>query len=1011
MQRSTSLNDEALDEVNDVPERQTQSEVIYLQRQSSEKDENEAVEVPVEEKPHIESEVIEIRENDPALITESKKRSNSIRMLSLRNRFLNIVQQEEEWIEKDKAILSARRPCEKEEISLDPDEQFLIETKIPCASEKMDYRPILQLENKVNDKNFPSYLDEFELEIPQAEVVVGTVPIEEIQRREKEVELTRIRQAKREAEEYRIRELQVARREREARDRLQVEGVKAKEKLVERELHSMTVLQMKEIQLGHIFRKAEDHMRNVISQQQAHISETYGELIPGQHVGSRRYRLEWMKIPQPVEIEVHTLRAIKDKVPKGNLCILVTLYDRLGGHPLSWTVLGDRGAGEHRPGVTKPFHHKGYFYNTDLDVKQKIYAVCPSQVDIRPANVFVFEIYLLGNRKSPIDQVVGWGVLPVCNPSFKVVQGRFRIPLLRGEMDTTIDKYSDIEDLYKDDLSCWLCNLYLEIRHLPKEKLDKDGQLKREYDVEIDCNNQLLRLESTDRKLLQRREYCQSDQPEVKRTSKPRNRVTPLDKFQGQVEWGEQAERIKSTSALIQRKPQTVHEDRQIDSDDESKSKVKRWFPRRLRRKDTSEPQEPLLLSQDFDQLSEDEDDDESNPFSFDTSEEKQMETQDELKFFDTFKFQVNGELEEESAVHRRFQTARKLKYMKHELLADLGLNKYYTFQFWAMLMFLGFTIWLRMYIHYLGEWVYLRGMRVPLYDFRPHLTTCVIKYTPRSTPAHVEIGLVIFGVASNIGFFCFLSTIAWVCQKVLGQFPNLGSRFIACYGIVTVLDPALIFLVDSALQNFNCRANLDCMIDMAAINCTCVEGDAFKLYSRFLWEEGSGVVGVFLTVIIYIALMCLSSLILYSYLLSIHMNGRMLDVYRRVHNHDHNFFIPHDFEVTMNEVKYLCDKAKRWAGSKGSSRKVSVCDYVLEDPLDTTFKETTTHVAIYELSFDGTRQIYRHFIRNPTGTVMEIFGDLSTTFGAQHSALESVMLSAAKEHEHDENTILEIDS
>lgn len=171
------------------------------------------------------------------------------------------------------------------------------------------------------------------------------------------------------------------------------------------------------------------------------------------------------------------------------------------------------------------------------------------------------------------------------------------------------------------------------------------------------------------------------------------------------------------------------------------------------------------------------------------------------------------------------------------------------------------------------------------------------------------------------------------------------------------------------------------------------MEGDAFKLYSRFLVEEGSGVVGIFLTCILYFVLISLSIFMVYYYLLNIHMNGRMLDVYRRIHNHENDFFVPRDFEVTMSYVKRLCEKASRWTGTKGTQRKVSVCDYVLHDPLDPKFEERTTHIVIYELGLDGTRQLYRHFLRNTDGSTVEVFGDMATTFGSQYTALGDLLV------------------
>lgn len=129
-------------------------------------------------------------------------------------------------------------------------------------------------------------------------------------------------------------------------------------------------------------------------------------------------------------------------------------------------------------------------------------------------------------------------------------------------------------------------------------------------------------------------------------------------------------------------------------------------------------------------------------------------------------------------------------------------------------------TCWLRMYAHYLGEWVYLRGTHVPVYGFLPQLLTTLIKYTPQSTPVHIEIGIVATGVLANMSVFSVMGILSWVCQKLLGQFPNLGSRFIACYGISTILDPLLILAADLILHNYDCRSVEGCISDLASESC-----------------------------------------------------------------------------------------------------------------------------------------------------------------------------------------------
>ena len=70
----------------------------------------------------------------------------------------------------------------------------------------------------------------------------------------------------------------------------------------------------------------------------------------------------------------------------------------------------------------------------------------------------------------------------------------------------------------------------------------------------------------------------------------------------------------------------------------------------------------------------------------------------------------------------------------------------------------------------------------------------------------------------------------------------------------------------------------------------------------------------------------------------------------------------------------------------------MAVCDYVLTDPLDPVFKEVTTHLIIYHAGLDGRRELYRHFLRMPDGTALELFGDLSSHFESNLGALGDLL-------------------
>lgn len=351
--------------------------------------------------------------------------------------------------------------------------------------------------------------------------------------------------------------------------------------------------------------------------------------------------------------------------------------------------------------------------------------------------------------------------------------------------------------------------------------------------------------------------------------------------------------------------------------------------------------------------------------------------------------FAVNAAASVESAHQKRFHAARKLHYLWHELVADLGIGKIKTMECWSMLGMLLFTLWMRVYVHYLMQWLFLWTNRIPVYTFQPQWTTCLVKYTWKTIATHVEIGVIVFGVLGNAFFFLFLSLSAMVSQHYVGELPRFGSNFIVCIGLAMILDPYLILLVDVSQHHYSCSKLSECAVSIAATACRCAEGDAFKLYVRFLAQEGSGLVGIVIVIIVYAALTCTTISVFYMYLLHVHMNGRMLDLYRRIHMKEHDFFLPHDGEIALTELQAICEQATRWKGPSGSQRKVFVHEYVLTDPLDGKFQEKNVHISVYNMELDGTRELHRHFLKSHDGAIVELFGEIGTGSGGtwQHDA------------------------
>ncbi|POM74334.1 Hypothetical protein PHPALM_8727 [Phytophthora palmivora] len=944
------------------------------------------------------------------------------------------------------------------------------------------------LSSQLQNREIPQYLDEFEVVIPDAEVVVGAVPIEEVQEREQQIEEAKIRQVELESSLYRQREIHLAQQETLARERLLQEARRKHAELVRKDRQAAEVMQLRARRIGHVFQQAETHLTDTLKKQEARVEQIYGSLMPSRVPQSRkRYRVEWARIPLTIRIRAKMLNAVKDKLPLGQYVMVVTLYDRLGGHALHWTnwdpevspnVTNDEETASRthigRPNFTQPFRHRGRFYNTEVVVNQDMFVVCPPEVDLRPGNTLIFELFLLSQATSAAyagsslkamprrrrrggqlldqtmemqtDHVVAWGALPLSTPEFQIVQGKFKVPLLRGEMDHTMDKYHDMEKMYQTDLSSWLCNFYLQVFHLPKPpavllhrsprnhlagddlfdaEIDERGGLLRLMLPEVENNHQrYMRKMSTatpsspairKRSLLPVREHSKGSLGSDEAVRETRYEEIPT-KSNGKHSGGAVVKPLSSISTLLIDEDATasiypkkkkfksssrilsasrwrwkhwlasfsVTKKTRVYSGDtielkHNRNPIHKTIPVEIERRNEGE-NETILKDQPSSglhglQISD----------QFDCSGDgldiagdgEEVTLKRQPLDMENYTYSVNAAASMETARHKRFHTQRKLHYLRHELLVDLGFTNWHTLEFWRLLAMLLFACWIRLYVHYVTQWIFLRGNRVPVYDFQPRWTTCIVKYTWQTVSTHTEIGLLSLGVLGNTMMFAFLSGAAALGQHYVGDLPAFGSNFVACAGIATVLDPFLVLIVDVLSHHYGCSQLSECSVSLTASGCSCVNGDWFKLYVRFQAQEGSGLVGIFIVLILYVALTCLSLVGLYVYLLYIHMNGRMLDVYRRVHGHEDSFFVPHDAEVSLQELQTICAQATRWKGPRGTQRKVFVHEYALSDPLDPHFRETNTHIALYNVELDGTRELHRHFLKMPDGAVLELFGEL----------------------------------
>jgi hypothetical protein len=87
------------------------------------------------------------------------------------------------------------------------------------------------------------------------------------------------------------------------------------------------------------------------------------------------------------------------------------------------------------------------------------------------------------------------------------------------------------------------------------------------------------------------------------------------------------------------------------------------------------------------------------------------------------------------------------------------------------------------------------------------------------------------FGPLSNSFMFLFFCGVSHLCDKYIYCFPVKFSKFIAWYGLLTVMDFVLIVVIDEAFME--------------------QEGDLWKLYNYYEKAEKSGAIGLFITFLI----------------------------------------------------------------------------------------------------------------------------------------------------------------
>ncbi|KAM9713051.1 uncharacterized protein ofcc1 [Menidia menidia] len=674
-------------------------------------------------------------------------------------------------------------------------------------------------------------------------------------------------------------------------------------------------------------------------------------------------------LPRPVEVRVCCLRSTREKLPRGLYSVSVALHSHLGGPALAFK---SKKAKKTWAVSTEPTEHRGRFHDNDLHINQSVVMDFLAACDVSPSMVLVFQLTSLHGHGGPAGSVLAWGAFPVCGPNINPIRGRFKTPMLRGEPSIQLDQFRKIEALISSDLDHWLCNLYFEVKTPSPGTCEKQEMLLAASSVPP---TSLAVFPKPDVHQDQPQLFSQAAHPHRQQHVHTHSGCGAGEPTAVHSHQGSPLHLSACSSSTLPGKhdssePYSGNVVEKCDPCREKADDVVHNKKKPIKKTNSCGPGMPRQAGKQKMQPS-------IGNLSVEEMEEHTFSLQSALaspgscapRLSDRARLALCMLPSEVGLPLPRQQQQQQLGRGWRGSVRQLGL----------IMLLLALMWFVRLYLHYCSQWLYLQAIAVPVNKFRFHAHTVDLVYQSSLLHTREELAMVVVGPLTLNAATFLLVLIRWGCQVMFGSLPSFTSKFIMAQGVWTVLDPLAVFAVDAVLGRLTYSPDVPV-------------ADAAKLYWHFYRADQSGAAGAVITVFLYAVHFLLSITILSLYLFRFHNDGRMLDIFQRLTAREGLYFLPEDLELSNQELNYIVKKAEQWRGFSGERRKVAVYDniWTSEDPQSGSAasgdgsheegapspeSETSTHVIIYTLYLSGLRQRYRHFLRQPDGTIVEVIG------------------------------------
>lgn len=624
------------------------------------------------------------------------------------------------------------------------------------------------------------------------------------------------------------------------------------------------------------------------------------------------WSVDWEMAPQEFRLNITSLRGARAKLRDGYYVFHAMVVDRVGGKILRFSTGKDN---LDCSGSLPPIRILENSATVDRYINMNVDIVCPAPKALMSYACLVVEVWKLRvGTYDRTDKVVGWGVWPLVNRDFRVIEGHFKLPLLKGPVDNTIDTYEHMAHSLQSDLKYWLGNLYFEISC----KQTDSNILRSKYDELDGTQNAMLP------DVITHPQQKQDKLRLAKTVSDHRRLIVP--KLPPRLFFDDVA--LNNTGSQGLRR-------RYFGSDDLRPLNAALWEKRSLLE------DERAALAAELSQSKRHSDD---NPEEVDRMVREELMKSKNHTVGNIYKRypEVNFSRDDEAtgvsnkdkicdshivlldhhhavASQREFfflgrRYRDRLRILMFVLLHDFGISIYGSWDkanIITHLVFLLIGLIVRNIVHGVGLWLYMNFMNVPLTTNNWSAFTVDMRFdvSQRFYPSDLLITMFV-GFCAGIFFFVFFGLALALLLRIFQWLPYFVTRFFLWFGIAVFFDPIISAVSEAAYGNT-------------------ATGDAYLLMNQISREEGGSMSGWLLTLSAYGSLMIVQLAFLYIYSGSVHLNGRATDVYDRLLFPERSFFCPHDLEISERELQDVCKEAKKYRDEQlGTVKKVRVRDF-----------------------------------------------------------------------------------